>query len=212
MQTLFLLAAVLSAGVFWLRYAGDDASSAGGTTVKTLSTALLALIALQSGAPGWVVAGLALGSLGDFALARPGTAAFLAGMLAFALGHLAYAGGFASQVTVLPGAVWPILAAMLGLVAVTALWIAPKAGALAWPVRLYAVIIGAMVIAAAALPNIAGRGAILTGVALFAASDFILAIRLFILNDPRLRLIGAKVLWPLYWLGQALILWGAMAA
>ena len=62
--------------------------------MKTASVALLALAGWMLGAPAWIVAGLALGALGDFALARPGTAAFLAGMAAFALGHLAYAGGF----------------------------------------------------------------------------------------------------------------------
>ena len=39
-----------------------------------------------------VVPGLALGALGDFFLTRRAEAAFLAGMGAFAAGHLAYAG------------------------------------------------------------------------------------------------------------------------
>ena len=39
-------------------------------------------------------------------------------------------------------------------------------------------------------------------------SDLVLALRMFILKPPRTRLIAPRLLWPLYWGGQALILFG----
>lgn len=202
-----LVVALGAALVYGAAHAGIDAASARASTVKTLSTAGLALAGLVAGAPGWVVTGLALGAVGDFALSRPSDRAFLLGMLAFALGHGAYGLAFAAQAALpLPGAVGPVAALMAAMVAGTAVWIAPRAGALCWPVRTYALVIAAMAITAAALP--AGFGLVRVGVAAFVASDLILAVRLFILREPRIRLIAARLLWPLYWGGQALILIG----
>ena len=200
----------LAALVYWIRYAGNEATGWSASAIKTASTALLALIGGLVAAPWLIVLGLALGAAGDFALSRPGQRMFLAGMAAFALGHLAYGWAFfqAWPGGVLPGAFWPLALAMVALVGVNALAIAPQAGALAWPVRAYGLVIGAMALCAVLLPADDGRWLVQTGVAAFVASDLVLALRMFILKPPRTRLIAARLLWPLYWGGQALILFG----
>jgi uncharacterized membrane protein YhhN len=207
--------ATVCALIFGVRYAGHDTPNTLGAFVKTASAVLLAVYGWQTDAPGLIVFGLALGSVGDFALAREGERAFLAGMVAFALGHLAYALAFAQVVSftplVVPLLFWPVVALMVGLFVLTALWIAPKAGGLAWPVRAYTLVIAAMAMAAALLPDGPGHSIIQIGVAGFVASDLILALRLFIIKNPRIRLFAARLLWPLYWGGQLLILLGSYA-
>lgn len=205
--------AALAAVWYGLAHAGG-AGDWRASMVKTTSTAALALAGWAMGAPGWIVAGLALGSAGDFALSRPGQRWFLAGIGAFALGHLAYVaaflGGFGAVST--PGPMgWAIIAALLGLVLSTEVWLAPHTGALRWPVRGYGLVIGAMAVAALLLPPGAGQGAMRAGAAMFLASDLILAVRMFRLNDQSAQEMAGCILWPLYWGGQALILWGAVA-
>lgn len=194
----------LAALVFALRHAGDDSGSARAAAVKTASTGLLALAAGMMAAPGWIVAGLMLGCLGDLALARRGTAAFLAGMAAFALGHLAYAAEFWGRFAGAGALSLALIAGTAAMVLWCGLWLAPRAGGLAWPVRAYGLVIGVMVALAALMPP----GLALAGALAFMASDLILALRLFVLTDSARRLLAARVLWPLYWGSQALILAG----
>ncbi len=173
------------------------------TLVKTGSVAALALAALPLGAPGLIVAGLALGALGDFCLSRPGTRAFLAGMGAFAAGHLAYAAEFLT-----PGTLPPVAAmlALLLLALSTELWLAPRTGRLRWPVRAYVVVIVLMALAALTLPE-GGRLA-LAGALLFLLSDLLLALDLFVVTGRGVKRFLAPALWAAYWGGQALILAG----
>src|SRR5690606_29686032 len=135
--------------VYGARFAGAPPSAAK-SAVKTGAVA--------ARAPGLVAVGLALGALGDLFLSRPGTRAFLAGMAAFAAGHLAYAAEF-----LVPGAGPPLLpaAALLVLALSTEAWLAPRTGALRWPVRGYVAVITLMALAALTLP--AGRGLALAG-------------------------------------------------
>lgn len=210
------LLAVLAAAAavwFWAAHAGRPHTALASLT-KTASTAALALAGLAGGAPLWAVAGLALGAAGDFALSRPGAGWFLAGMGAFAAGHMAYVAGFAGFSGGGMGVPGPIGYAALGaivlLVVSTEIWLAPHTGGLRWPVRGYALVIGAMAVAAVLLPPGPGQALMRAGAALFLASDLVLALRLFRLRDPAAQLFASRVLWPLYWAGQALILWGAM--
>ena len=199
-------AAVGTAAVLALVYLVTQAGRAGNRPlwaawVKAASVAALALAGIAGGAPGPVVAGLVLGALGDFALARPGERAFLAGMAAFAAGHLAYAGAFAGAAG-MPSL--PVLAAGVVLAAGAAALLGPRAGPLVWPVRGYGAVIGAMAACALALPDPAARA----GAALFVASDALLAVALFRApGQGALRPLGLAV-WSCYWLGQALILLG----
>jgi uncharacterized membrane protein YhhN len=178
------------------------------STVKTGAVALLLPAGVMAGAPGMVLAGLALGAIGDLCLSRPGEAAFLAGMAAFAGGHLAYAAFFLDPAG-LVGAAIPGLA-MVALAASTELWLAPYTGNLRWPVRGYVVVITLMAIAV--LSGGAGRPVAVAGAVLFVLSDLLLALEMFVLKGSRSAALLPPLLWAAYWAGQALILMGSLAA
>ena len=215
-MTAFLIAAA-AAALYQIAFAArpEGRQSWTGSAVKTVSTAALALAGLISGAPGLIVLGLALGSAGDFALSRPGKAAFLAGMAAFAAGHLAYALAFWQRGAVLGGpALGPLEIAALALLALlllsTEYWLAPRTGALRGPVRGYGLVIGAMAVSVLVLPANVGDTFLRAGAALFLLSDTLLALRLFVANAPRQQRLLSLAVWPSYWLGQVLILIGAL--
>lgn len=199
---LFLFAAGLA---LWQLLAFAAAPASGlKSAVKTGAVAALALLGFGLGAPGPVIAGLALGAIGDFCLSRPGERAFLAGMGAFAAGHLAYFLWFLRL-----GAGAPPLGAALGvaLLGIVALFfIAPRAGALRVPVSAYVGVILAMVLAALGVP---GHPLATAGALVFMASDLVLALELFVLG-PDLRRPAAYLVWALYWPAQALILAAAL--
>ncbi|MGB3148680.1 MAG: lysoplasmalogenase [Paracoccaceae bacterium] len=181
----------------------------GRSILKTGSVLCLALVGWLLQAPGLLVLGCALGAVGDFCLSRPARHWFLAGMAAFAIGHLAYGLHFLLLGGALPGLLPALM--VLALALSTELWLAPHTGALRWPVRAYVLVIGLMALAALGLP--ADHRLALVGAALFLLSDILLAIDLFRLPDPggrpdsRRRLLQGG-LWGCYWVGQALILAG----
>lgn len=192
---------------YWAGWSWRDAPvpQPHGAVVKTGSVALLVVWAAGEGALGLAVAGGILGAVGDWYLARPGDRSFLAGMAAFAAGHLAYVALFVQAATVWPG--WAEAVAVLALALSTELWLAPGAGALLWPVRGYVVVICAMLLVALTLPP----GLILLGAALFVVSDLLLAVGKFMVTEPRLRIVLSLVLWPVYWLAQLMILAGSLS-
>ena len=212
MQILLMIAGG-AALAYWIRHAGGVPSLAG-SWLKTGSVVALALAGAMAGAPWLIVAGLALGSLGDFALSRVGQGWFLAGMGAFGLGHLAYALAFAGAEPAswrLEGPLWQLAALGLLLVSTEA-WLAPRTGALRWPVRGYVLVIGAMGLAALMLPPLPGAGWLRFGAALFILSDLLLALQLFVLAGTAWTRGLARIVWPVYWGAQALILLGGAAA
>ena len=182
------------------------------SAVKTGAVAWLALGlwgAGPAGGPGWaVLAGLWLGTAGDFFLSRRGERAFLLGMAAFGAGHLAYAGAFWVKGTGWPDPVAGL--AVLGIGGAALLVLAPRAGALAGPVRAYVAVIVVMVLAALRLQTdpwpVAGAVA---GALLFMVSDLLLALLLFVWparpGQWGARALGARGVWVLYWPAQALI-------
>ncbi len=203
--------AALYWAMIWMRRETGWAGSA----VKTLSVAGLALTGALtgalSGAPGLIVAGLALGAAGDFALSRPGQPAFLAGMAAFAAGHLAYSAAFWGWAG--SGVSFGQLLALAFLAALiqsTETWLAPRTGSLKPAVRGYVGIIGIMAALTLFLAPRAGTPWVQAGAALFVASDLTLALRMFVVTDARVKAGLNLAVWPAYWVGQALILWGAM--
>lgn len=179
------------------------------TAVKTVPLTLFGLLALLAGAPLLLVAGLALSALGDLALSRAGERAFLAGLVGFALAHVAYVALF----LLVPGhaglsglAAHPVAAAALVALALsTELWLSPHTGDLRWPVRLYVLLITGMGLAALGLP--AARSLAVLGAAFFVLSDLILSVQLFRLGEEHaLSRPAGWALWALYVAGQALIL------
>ena len=184
------------------------------SAAKTAATAALVAAGLAAQAPALVVLGLALGAAGDFFLSRRGETMFLAGMAAFAGGHLAYVWalwtraqelGFASPTSGQTAS----LVALAAIVLTLGLWLSARAGALRLPVMAYALVIGLMAAAALILPANMGHRVIQLGAALFLLSDTLLALRLFVARPGAIRPLELAV-WPTYWLGQALILLGAV--
>lgn len=213
--------ALAAAVVYGLRFAAPEEKGRIGAGVKTASTGLLGLalgLAGQGGG-GWfwlVPLGLALGALGDLCLALKGERMFLAGVAAFGLGHLAYAGGFLLRsgelgFDGLSAGEGLTLAGLVALLISTEVWLAPRTGNLRGPVRGYVALIGMMGLAAVLLPAAPGQGVLRAGAALFILSDLMLAVQLFVVRDPGLRRWLSRALWPAYWAGQALIGWGALA-
>jgi len=172
--------------------------------LKTSAVALLAISAALSGAPPLLSIALALCALGDYLLARETETGFMAGVGAFATGHIAYAALFLS----LPGSDPALLftglrlVVVIGLIAlglVMARVLGTRAGDLAGPVLAYIPIILGMGFAAATLPALPVLIAALT----FIASDFILAVDKFLMpaDHPVRRWAGYSV-WVLYWGAQ----------
>lgn len=180
--------------------------------VKTVPLLAFATAAYGVGAPWWLVAGLVLSAIGDFALSRRGDLAFLSGLGAFALAHVAYIVLF---LTLSGRPIWeafvlaPALALFLvGVMLSTEIWLAPHSDGLRWPVRTYALIITLMGLAALTLPI----GQVTLGMTLFFTSDIVLAMQLFRMGEDN-PLVGRTswLIWGLYIAGQSLILTGTMA-
>ena len=181
---------------------------------KPLTMALLVGVAATAGDPSgdvrvWLVVGAALGLVGDVALLGDSEPAFMVGLGAFALGHLAYAVaavsiGFDIRWAI-PGIVF--MAVLLAFRFVTR--IVPgrarrRRCRLAGAVVFYACVISAMVITAW------GTGAWLAGVGAiaFAVSDWVLGHQRFVGPLPGGRL---SVIVP-YHVGQALLIVGLATA
>jgi uncharacterized membrane protein YhhN len=168
---------------------------------KPLTTALLFLIV---GWPAtrlawWIDAGIALSIVGDAALLGSGKGAFLVGLGAFLLAHLAYVVAFA------PLAVWSPHVAIVAFATITVTVLVLRAIregtiGLRAPTIAYGVVISAMVIAAsatlggplAAAPLAAG------GATFFYASDVSLALNRFRRPIPHAPFFTLG----LYWIGQ----------
>jgi uncharacterized membrane protein YhhN len=214
------IVSLAAAVAYWLVYATREVKGTAGAAVKTASTALLAalLAGVMAMNPGqdwlWLIPlGLALGALGDLFLALTGMRMFLAGVGAFGAGHLAYAAGFLLRARAIgfDGLGTGEIAALVGLLGSTEVWLAPRTGELRAAVRGYVGLIGLMGVAAILLPAHPGIGALRLGAGLFLLSDLLLALQMFVLRDPAGRRLLALTLWPAYWAGQALIAWGAVA-
>ena len=174
---------------------------------KTLPVALFAIASFIEGAPLLLVAALGFSALGDLALSRDGTKAFLIGMVAFATAHIAYIVVMLSQGATMDLSQWPYMVLMLAFGASTEWWLRPHTGALKWPVRAYVLIILTMGLVALGLPE--ARSIALWGALLFVISDLILSIETFVLkqDDPRRKLAG-KLVWITYIAAQIGLFWG----
>lgn len=173
---------------------------------KTLPVALFALAAALEGAPLLLSLALALSALGDLALSRPGTRAFLFGMISFALAHIAYIALMLPQAEVSTILLLPALAMVLfGLS--TERWLAPHTGELRLPVRAYVVVIMIMGIAALGLAET--HPLALIGALLFVVSDLVLSIETFVMGPAhRRRNMAGKTVWITYIAAQACLLLG----
>ena len=181
---------------------------------KPLTMALLVGVAATAGDPGgdvraWLVAGAALGLVGDIALLGDGEVAFMIGLGAFALGHLAYA---VAAMLIDFDPAWALIGAAFMVVLLSlrfATRTVPGArrlggSVLAGAVVFYACVITAMVVTAwGTTVALAGVGAMA-----FAVSDWVLGHERFVGPIPGGRM---SVIVP-YHVGQALLIVGLARA
>jgi uncharacterized membrane protein YhhN len=207
-----LIAVALAAGVDWWAVARGRRPVE--LWAKPLTMALLVGVAATVGDPAgdvrvWLVAGAVLGLVGDIALLGEGEAAFMAGLTAFAAGHLSYA---VAAVRVGFDPEWALVGAAFMVVVLLfrfATRIVPGAWrhggpVLAGAVMFYACVITAMVVTAWGTKSaVAGIGAMA-----FTASDWMLGHDRFVGPVPGGRL---SVMVP-YHVGQALLIVGLARA
>lgn len=178
---------------------------------KTAAVGAMTLISALSGGPILLTLALAFGTLGDACLAWRSERAFLAGLVAFLLGHLAYVvmlWGTSNGIEVFGQDLWRL--ALLGLLAVLAVWVMrlllPHLGEMRLPVLIYTAVILAMGVTALSLPLAWPIGLAIFGALMFIASDAILGVELFVVKAETSDWRWPPVLlWLLYWAGQSLI-------
>jgi len=176
------------------------------SVVKPSAVVALALAAGVAQAPVMLVLALTFCALGDLLLSRDGDRAFIAGVAAFAVGHVAYIMLFLLQPSadvariVQSPQIW-VVGVFIVFGGAMALLLAPRAGALRGPVLGYIPIILGMGVAVLVLP---GPGWALVAAIGFITSDLVLASEKFLLLDDHWALRWTPyVVWSLYWGAQA---------
>jgi len=174
---------------------------------KPIASAAFIAIALQAGAMQsaygkWVLIALALCWAGDVLLIPQGSGkAFLAGLGAFLLGHVAFASGFlwlGLEEQVFGAAVL----AMVGPAVVIVRWLLPHVSpSMKVPVLAYLVTISVMVTASVAASAHTGRWDLAIGATLFLCSDLAVARERFVKPTFTNKLWGL----PLYYAAQVVL-------
>ena len=210
---MLLIAAAVAGAIDW--WAVAQRCRAVELWAKPLTMALLVGVAAVAGdvageVRAALVVGAVFGLVGDTALLFDGEPAFMAGLGAFAVGHLAYSVAAVlldfSVVWAVPGVVF--IAGLLGyrFVAETLPGARAHGGpVLAGAVVFYACVISAMVVTAWAT----GEWLAAVGAMLFAVSDWVLGYQRFVRSFGRYGRLGVIV--P-YHVGQALLILGVAAS
>jgi uncharacterized membrane protein YhhN len=209
----FVLLTIASTGALLLAERNDQ--RAGIWIFKPLAAvgflgAALANGALGSAYGGWILAGLVLSFAGDVLLIpRDAKAAFLAGLVCFLLGHVAYAGAFALRgLDPIATAIGALPVAAASLLALRYLWphVQTKAPKLQWPVLAYVAVISTMLVCAAGAAAHVANPWILVGAIAFYVSDLAVARQRFVAREFSNKLWGL----PLYF-GAQLVLAATVA-
>ena len=202
--------AAICAVVYLVRYCHAPASWPK-SAIKTASVLLLALAAWWAEASPLLVTALTLCALGDYLLSRDNDTTFLAGVGAFAAGHVAYITLFlthdAAQTERLLTSprLW-VAIIMTALALIMARVLFSRAGDLRFAVLAYVPVIVGMGIAALVLPGTDLLVFAILGAMLFVSSDFVLALEMFVLGDTApARRITPFYVWSSYWMAQFLI-------
>jgi uncharacterized membrane protein YhhN len=191
MSRLLLFSSLLASAIYASTFVFGPFS--GSWAVKACSVALLALLMRRHSL---LAVGLLLGSIGD-ALLDFDQQHFMAGLIAFLLGHLVYTVCFWRAGRRIPGP--GRQAALLLCAAVFLTWLWPRLGALQGPVAVYFAAITAMVLASFRV-----GGWVAVGALLFLASDALLAAERFGLRIP----LRDWIVWFPYYFGQLSIATG----
>lgn len=158
--------------------------------------------ALASAYGTWLLVGLVLSWLGDVLLIpRDSKASFTSGLLAFLLGHIAYAVAFAQRGTD-PLALGIAAAAVTIPAAVVLRWLGPHVErSMRVPVYAYVAVISGMIVLAVATVVAQGRPMILLGALMFYVSDLAVARQRFVEKSFTNKAWGL----PLYFGGQLVL-------
>ena len=152
----------------------------------------------------WILAGLLLSLAGDVLLIpKDSSRAFLAGLVSFLLGHLAYTIAFAVRgLDPLTSVVAMAAVLALGVIALRQLlpFVSER---MRRPVLAYVVVISAMLVCAAGTVGAAGRPAIFAGAFAFYLSDLAVARQRFVRRSFLNKAWGL----PLYFGAQLLLAW-----
>lgn len=188
-------------------------------TWKPLASAAFCLVPVFAGAldgagaiATWIMIGLVLGAIGDVFLMFDHPRAFLAGLVSFLLGHVAYVVAFHHAVPVdrwgdgsLLGVA--VAVAVLGGLILRYLW--PRLGTMRGPVVAYILVISTMLIGGVAVAirenalSADARALAAAGAAAFYASDLAVARERFVAKGVWNRIVGL----PVYYGAQLLIAW-----
>jgi uncharacterized membrane protein YhhN len=175
--------------------------------VLKMSASTLLVVTLIVGAADFdtytvlVLVALGLSWIGDLALSFDGRSSFVAGLVSFALAHVAYIAAFGS----LGQPNWPwfaVGAVVMVVVGIGVLrWLGPhRPDELAGPITAYVVIISVMVATAFGTIGSGASGVVPIAAVLFAGSDILVARNQFVAPVTVNRVIGL----PMYFLAQAL--------
>lgn len=157
----------------------------------------------------WILVGLVLSAVGDVLLIpKESPRAFLAGLAAFLLGHVAYSVAFAVRGLDAVTAVVALLA-VLALALAALRWLLPHvAPEMRPPVLAYLAVISGMLVCAAGTVGHAGRPAIFAGAFAFYLSDLAVARQRFVARSFWNQAWGL----PLYFGAQLALAWTVKAA
>lgn len=211
---MLLLTAICSCACLVLAYAEYRALAWLRIASKLLASAAFVGVGMANAGDsrfaGWMLVGLVLGATGDAALLGHGPRWFLAGLVAFLLGHVAYVVGLAQLVDpsrwISVAGVPALLPISAGAIVLSLLWC--RLGDMRGPVIGYVVVIVLMVIGAIAMFRAhamadPARTRLLAGTVLFFVSDVAVARDRFVAEAFVNRLWGL----PAYYAGQLLIAW-----
>ena len=196
-----LVTAVFTAALVW----SEVATSPALRWFKMLASTGFIAVALSVGALSSsygkiVLAALVLSWIGDLLLTFSSRQAFLGGLVAFLLGHVAYSVAFGVLGTnPIVGAISAVVVAIIAVVVWR--WLSPHVGDMAAPVIAYVTVISVMVVLAFGAFGDGATWLIPLGATLFFASDLFVARNQFVAHDVTNRVWGL----PLYYLAQVLL-------
>lgn len=153
-----------------------------------------------------VLAGLVLGAIGDVCLLGRAKGAFIAGLVSFLLGHVAYVVAFAAlPISISYAAV--TAAVMAAIMVAIARWVFPHAPDMRVPIGIYMLVIAVMCVVAIGAGAAGAPWMIPVGAVMFTASDIAVVRDRFVSPGFVNRLWGL----PLYYAAQLIIAWSIMA-
>jgi len=196
-----LFTAVFAGALVWAEVTGSVALRLFKMLASTGFIAIALSVGAMSSSYGKIVlAALALSWLGDLLLTFTSRNAFLGGLVAFLLGHVAYSVAFGTLgVNPLVGAFAAVAVAIVAVFVWR--WLAPHVGDMAAPVVAYVVVISVMVVLAFGAFGDGATWLIPLGATLFFISDLFVARNQFVAPDTVNRMWGL----PLYYLAQVLL-------